>query len=188
MSVVELAREECLKEMRMHGLPELFVVLPEETAARLAKLLGANEEVVRLGSLFMDMKVGEAGKLGKYNEHIAMSAACADELMKQWDVSDPTRVAVLVCIEEHHAVIPFTSKESEICANADCYKFLHPSGIMAYLHLLGFRQTSLKDALNQLESKMDEKHKILSIDICKQELELNYQEFKGWLASARRFP
>jgi len=44
---------------------------------------------------------------------------------------------------------------------------------------------SLESILDQAEAKLEEKHGILSLDICKRELEPHYQTIKALIAAAR---
>ncbi len=72
--------------------------------------------------------------------------------LEKYPLTKEEQKKIINCVEAHHKGVKFNCVEAEICANADCYRFLHP--------------------------KMNEKHKILSLDICKKELEPYYQEFK----------
>ena len=94
-------------------------------------------------------------------------------------------VVIINCIESHHGKISFKFLEAEVCTNADCYKFLHPKGFLAYLSILGKRNLSFAETLNRMEGKLDEKYKILSLDICKKELEEYYKMFKKIIVEAR---
>jgi hypothetical protein len=81
-------------------------------------------------------------------------------------------------VEAHHGQVPYTCIEAEICANADCYRFISPKGVLSYLTVLGKRHDDFTICLNEVEKKLDEKYSILSLDLCKQELEPWYQTFK----------
>ena len=75
--------------------------------------------------------------------------------------------------------------EAEICANADCYRFLHPRGILTGANLFFNRFNDLDKALENTEKKMDEKYNIMSLDIVKEELEEYYQQFKRLIEIAK---
>ena len=74
----------------------------------------------------MDIKLGEAKKEGCLKEHSKISADATKNFLQQFDINDELKNKIVNCVEAHHATIPFTSKESELCANADCYRFIHP--------------------------------------------------------------
>lgn len=186
MNVVAQAQHEAMQEIAKYGTPHpTHLLLAQQKGILLAKKLHADEEIVSLGTLLMDLKIGEAITDGKLAEHITMSAEAAGKLLDAWGFKGEKRIKVLNCIEAHHATVPFTCVEAEICANADCYRFLHPTGIMAAIALYGKRYSNFSETLDQLEHKMDEKHAILSLDVCKRELEPHYIAFKKMIAEAR---
>jgi hypothetical protein len=114
-----------------------------------------------------------------------MSLEASKEFLEQFDLDEETVKKILSCVEEHHGAEEFTCKESEICANADCYKFLHPKGFLNYLCILNGRGGNFKEAIEGVLPKLEEKHNILSLDVCKEELEPYYQEFKKMLEKAK---
>jgi hypothetical protein len=183
MDLLALAKKEAESETEKHGAPHpTHLQLSFDVGQRLAKELDADAVLVGVGTLLMDIKLGEALQAGKLSEHVTMSAKYAKALLDQWGVVDQD--VILNCVEAHHGTIPYTSLEAEICANADCYRFLHPTGIMAYLTLLGQREDDFTECLKQLEGKVDEKWSILSLAMCKQELAQYYEQFKEWIANA----
>ncbi|MBR9692887.1 hypothetical protein GOV07_03045 [Candidatus Woesearchaeota archaeon] len=182
MDIVAAARKEALAEIAEYGTPHpVHLELSFEVGQRLAEELKADKKIVDVGTLLMDIKLGEAFKAGKLKEHVAMSVVRTKELLKEWDVDDER---IINCVEAHHGTISFSCIEAEICANADCYRFLHPTGIMTFLTMLGKRCDDFKIILEQLEKKMDEKWSILSLDTCKAELEPFYNDFKKWIMVA----
>lgn len=157
-----------------------------EHAVRLAKKYNANETVIRIAMNFMDSKLPEASKEGVPKEHIGRSLAVTKEYLdKVTDLSDEDRANIINCVTEHHGTDKYSSMEAEICANADCYKFLSPRGIMAYASIIARRHNNLDFEWDKLEAKMDEKYKILSMDEVREELESTYWMFKDVLAKAR---
>jgi hypothetical protein len=88
-------------------------------------------------------------------------------------------------VEAHHGTIPYTCIEAEICANADCYRFISPKGVFGYFTTLGKRPLDFLACLDEAEKKLDEKYAILSLDICKSELEPYYQTFKEYIKLSR---
>lgn len=166
-------------------IPEHFVI-SEQKGIELAEKLGADVSIVKAGCYLMDCKLGVALQNGKISEHVKMSAECGKKWLDDLGVDSEVQNKIINCIEAHHGTIPFTCVEAEICANADCYRFLSARGFFAYMTLLGKRDSEdLDKNLQFMESKIDEKHKILSLDICKKETEENYQMFKKLLKKSR---
>lgn len=158
-----------------------------EHAVRLAKKYHANETVVRIAMNFMDSKLPEASKEGVPKEHIGRSLAVTKEyLEKVIDASEEDKQNIINCVAEHHGAEKYSSIESEICANADCYKFMSARGIMAYASILARRHNDLDFEWNKLEAKMDEKYNILSMEEVREELEPTYLMFKDILEAARK--
>lgn len=160
--------------------------LANKNGQKLAEKLGADKDIVMLGTLLMDLKLKQAMKDGKINEHVKMSLDATKQFLQGFELDKEIRNKIYNSVEAHHGNIPFESLEAEICANADCYKFLHPEGVLRYIGILsGERGEDFEDVLNQVEYKMDEKWNILSLDICKKELEPYYRQFKELISRAR---
>lgn len=143
----------------------------------LADYYNANQDIVHIGLCMMDIKLKEALALNKQSEHIKMAVDFAKDFLKEYDISDNEKEKIYNCIEAHHNKVPFKCTEAEICANADCYIFIHPIGIFTYMELLIKREKSLEERTIQLRNKLEEKHQIISLDKVKEELEDNYQMF-----------
>ena len=94
---------------------------------RLAKEYGANENIVKIALAMMDSKLPEASSLGVTKEHILMSSNATKEMLKDVNcLTESEKENIIKCVEEHHGVEKFYSIESEVVANADCYKFVSP--------------------------------------------------------------
>lgn len=159
-----------------------------EKALDLAKKYNANETIIRIAMNFMDSKLPEASKEGVPKEHIARGLkVCEEYLEKLVDASKEDKENILACVREHHGCEKYFSIESEICANADCYKFMSPRGIMAYASILARRHNNLDMEWDMLEAKMDEKSKIVTMEDVKKELETTYKIFKEMLDKARNY-
>lgn len=187
MDPVKEAREYACNEMKRYGspLPILFEI-SEKKALELAAQLKADRTVVHIGACLMDLKLGQAVKEGRQKEHCTMGVAAAQSFLeKKTDASSLNKI--LNCIAAHHKEVPFTCKEAEICANADCYRFIHPKGFFAYLTSLGKKGLSFPECLAQAEFKLDEKWQILSLDACKKELGLYHKTLKQLIKAAREF-
>ena len=163
------ARKLAYDEIEKTGMPlKLHVDLSCETAKRLAKELGANIDVIEAGTLLMDCLIGQALKEGRLQDHVQMSLDRANELLEQFPLSDEDKENIRHCISEHHGVDKFYSLESEICCNADCYRFISIKGFSYAMRYL--REMPFKDLIELLSKKVDEKWSALSLDVCKKEL------------------
>lgn len=154
---------------------------------RLAKKYGADENIVKIGISLMDCKLPEASHLGTPKQHILMSADATKEILKKADFLDEaTKENIIKCVEQHHGAEKFFSIEAEVVANSDCYRFIHPKGVLYYSSMLGRRFHDFNKELQQLEFKLNEKHNILSLDLAKQELEQYYEFFQKSINEAKK--
>ena len=85
---------------------------------------------------------------------------------------------------EHHGVGKFHSLESEICCNADCYRFISIKGFSYAMRFL--RDMPFSDLVNLLENKSKEKWKALTLDICKKELKTQYNLITSFLEELKK--
>ncbi len=178
-----LAREEISK----FGVPKLeHFVLANEKGQQLAEELKVNKEIVLLGTILMDLKIGQCLKEGRLSEHVKDSSLAAQEFLKQFNLEEEVLKKIISCIESHHGVNKYYCPEAEICANADCYRFLSAEGFFHGLLIFSGRYNDLNEALSQSEKKIEEKYGVLSLDICKKELTDNYYNFKKLIKEARR--
>jgi len=169
-------------EVEKTGMPlKLHVDLACEVGKRLAKELGANTDIVEAGTLLMDCLIGKAIKEGRLSEHVQMSLDKANELIEQSSLSDAEKENIRHCISEHHGSEKFYSLESEICCNADCYRFTSVKGFSYAMRYL--REMLFNDLIKLLRNKVDEKWSVLSLDICKKELESQHQVLNNLLSS-----
>jgi len=185
--VITTARALAMDEISRYGTPKAeHFEISFRAGQRLAELLQADRNIVALGTILMDLKIGECLQEGKIEEHVARSAAVSREFLAPLGLPVETVAKIISCVESHHGREKYDCPEAEICANADCYRFLTPAGIFNYLILLGQRSQDGAAALDQLEYKVEEKHNALSLEICKKELEPYYLQFKDLLAKARQ--
>lgn len=153
----------------------------------LGKRLNANLSVIKLGTRFLDIKLGEATQNKKPNEHITMALGFAKEFLASYPLEEDVKQRVFSCIMEHHTG-KFSCIESEICANADCYKFLVPKKILRMFYEWRNRGYNFEQIFLLAEEKVDERWNALTLDICKKDLENNYKEIKDFLILARKDP
>ncbi|MFH0905614.1 MAG: hypothetical protein V1826_02735 [bacterium] len=185
--IISQAKKYALDEIEKYGTPAPpHLDLATAVAARLANVLGANVDIVQIGTYLMDLKLGEAAQAGKLVEHARLSAEAARDFLAQFNLTNEISEQIVNCVEAHHGDLPYKSLEAEICANADCYRFLHPRGFLVALAFLGKRYADFDECLDFIEKKLEEKHSILSLDTCKAELEPHYQKLKEQIAQARQ--
>jgi hypothetical protein len=154
---------------------------------KLAKEYGADEKIVKIALAMMDSKLPEASSLGVGKQHISMSSTATKELIKDVDcLSESEKENIIKCVEEHHGAEKFYSIESEVVANADCYKFVSPEGVFYYASMLGRRLHNFDKELEQLEFKLNEKHNTISLDLVKNELEEYYDFFQKAISNAKK--
>ncbi len=177
--LIEKIRKYALSEIEKYNLPlkEHFEAANQK-GQELAEKLSADKEIVLLGTMLMDVKLGQAIKEGRGKEHVAMSAAYARELLAKFNLPVEKEKKIINCIEAHHKEVHFICKEAEICANADCYRMLVPKNLFLLIAAKITVGWSLQDALNFAYYKLEEKHNILTLEMCKKELEPNYQMLK----------
>ena len=183
--LVKEAEKLALYEIRKYGMPSLDnLELSNRKGKELAERLGANSDIVGIGTNLMDIKLGQAFSEGKISEHVAMSSAAAKEFLSGFGLGKDITEKIINCVEGHHDTKKWVCKEAEICANADCYRFLQVRSWLAYVTDLGKRNMGLQEILNQAEKKANEKWNILSLDICKKELEPQYRLIKDIIKKA----
>ena len=184
--IIEKARNWALKEIEQNGTPAIeHFELANRKGQELAQKYRGNKDIILLGTILMDIKLGECLNDGKIQDHVKRGSDATKQFLKQFTIDKKTTDKIINCIEAHHKTVPFSCKEAEICANADCYRFLHPTGVLAYFKLLGKRHSDFSQILKLAEAKLDEKHEILSLDICKKELDPYYKQFKELFQKAK---
>ena len=178
---INVARKFAYAQSRKYGTPPISSVeYTNEKRQWLAKTLDANKNIVLLGTLLMDCKLGYAKKTGKLPEHQRMSAGIAKKILNQFpQITNEEKKNVLECILQHHGSKEFYSLEAEICCNADCYRFASTKGIM--LLMKDTKDHISRKWVDFLSWKADEKWNALSIPACKKELRPQYRTIKALL-------
>jgi len=185
--IIKQAKELAISEINKFGIPKIeHFVLANEKGQQLAEILQADKDIVLLGTILMDLKIGQCKKENRLPEHVKESSSAARNFLKQFNLAEEILKKIISCIESHHGVNDYYCLEAEICANADCYRFLSPEGFFHGLLIFGNRYQNLNEALSYLEDKVEEKYKILSLDICKKELKEYYHGFKKLIKNAKR--
>jgi len=181
--LIKQSKDFATTEAEKYGVPSPFHVnLSYEVGQRLASELKADADIVAVGTYLMDCMLGVAYKEGRMPDHVLMSAEkAADMLSKYPDIFQTVKDNIISCVKEHHGVEKFSSLESEICCNADCYRFSSVGGFVGGIH--HGREMKLNDLLNLYKDKSDEKWKALSLDICKKELEPQYKAIQRLISA-----
>lgn len=164
------------------GTPSVFhVEYINDVAQRLSDELQARKNIVALGTNLMDYMVGVALTQHRVKEHVQMGEAEAKKILDTFsEITDAEKDAVLWCVHEHHGSAKFHSLESEICCNADCYKFVSVKGFFGGLNAGSGRNYT--EALDVYKAKVAEKWNALSLEMCKKELEPQYKAIQQFLS------
>jgi len=187
MELIEKSKEYALSEMDKYGSPDsLLFEISLNKALELAEKLNADKNIVEVGACLMDLKLGQALSEDKPAEHVKMSSDATKEFLKQFDINEETKDKIINCVEAHHKQIPFSCIEAEICANSDCYRFVHPKGFLRFINSRGKNSDDFDTALDFAEKKFNEKLGILSLDICKEELKESIECIKKIIEEARK--
>lgn len=178
--------ELALNEIDTYGLPtKRHYELSMEKGIELAKKLNADVNLVQAGIALMDIKLGQAAKEGHQPEHVKYCVEYAEKILTELGIEEQYYSTLINSVAAHHGAIPFASIEAEIVANADCYRFIHPRGVMSFHATVVKRGKEHDDALKAVEAKLDEKYGILSLDIAKEDLLGYYKMFKDILNEAQ---
>ena len=175
--VIELAQVE-IEKYKVPSKIHFSMALTK--GKQLARILGAREDLAALGTILMDIKLGEAFYLGKLDQHVKMSLEYTKNICESnQELTDEEKNIIYNSVEAHHGAITHNSLESEIVTNADCYRFIHPMGVTWWNAALGTRTDNILTILGQLNSKLEEKWKLVSLPIVKKELESYYLQYKN---------
>src|SRR3989344_5823794 len=106
--IIDEAEKIALEEMETNNFHiEVQFVIANEKGLELAKKLNADVFIVQLGTRLMDLKLAQAIKEKRQNEHVKMSSDAAKEFLSKYDIDEKTIIKVLNCIEAHHKEVPF---------------------------------------------------------------------------------
>jgi hypothetical protein len=173
-------------EINLYGVPDMLLLdISLGKGRMIAKGMNASLPLVETCIAMMDLKLGQAFKENRIKDHIRLGTEAATSFLKNLGMSEGPLAVVVNAIEAHHGGVPFKAIESEIAANADCYRFVHPKGVFLYLTVLGKRCGSFVACLDQAEAKMDEKYKMISLPLVKEDLYPIYEQMKKYFKMAR---
>jgi len=129
----------------------------------------------------MDIKLWQAIYEKRVLDHIKMSSDFSRKFLSNFDINKKTLDIIIECIEWHHWKEKFNNLEAEITANSDCYRFLSSRLIIHFLvNSKKMFWDNFLESIKFIESKMDEKMNIVSLDLLKKELEPVYKDFKKY--------
>ena len=167
-----------LSEIEKYGFPsKLNFETSNKKGQELAEVYGLNKDLVLIGTTLMDIKLGEAKHLKQLKEHIQMGVDEVKLFLKKYSILDKEKEIILNSVKFHHGTDDFKSKEAEICANADCYRFLEIENVFDNINSSLKNGLTFKDAISHARDKMDEKFNILTLNECITELKPNYDHF-----------
>ncbi len=179
--IINEVKEFAIGESKKYLSPTPFAVqLSLKKGIELAKKLSARGDIVALGVLLMDCQLGVAVKERRIKDHVDMSAEKTRELLQAMDLDKSLINMVVKCVKEHHGSENFSSLESEICCNADCYRFISVNGFLGSFRYV-YPEMDFHDFITLIKEKVEEKCNALSLDICKKELEPQYKAIKSLL-------
>jgi hypothetical protein len=184
--ILQDTKEYALSEIEKYGIPSLLHLDISLVKGReLARILQADEFVVEMGIYLMDIALGRAFHEGRIKDHVVMGIEVARAFLGTCDIDEEQKEKIIECVAGHHGTIPYTCIESEICANADCYRMLHPKGFLNLLMIVGERGGTFDEHLKYVEGKVEEKWDILSLGVCKDELRGSYDLIKRLINIAK---
>jgi len=184
-ALIQSARTLAYDESSATMMPiAMHIDLATNKAIELAQQLHADTDIVQVGTLMMDCLIGQAIAQGRAPDHVDMCHKRTVELLETFpDVSHETKENIEHCVLEHHGTTQFYSIESEICCNADCYRFISVKGFTIAIRYL--RDMPFDEMIKLVATKVDEKWHALTLDICKKELAPEYETICAMLARLR---
>ena len=180
-SAIERIDQFAREQAEILQAPSVFHIdLALEVGKRIASKMKADWEVVCAGLLLMDCQLGEALKQGDVPSHVRMSEVKTESILNEYpEITDEEKANILACVREHHGAVKFSTLESEVCCNADCYRFASIKGCLG--GMVNSRSMPLDEMIDLYSKKADEKWNALSLDICKEELRPQYEAIKKLL-------
>jgi len=188
LTKVVKAAEKFDREERKKGNspPEILQELLIEYTKKICRKLKADEDLALVGAYLMDIKIGQAIRERKVEEHVEMSLKAAKKFVKKFNLPKETWDKIKNIIRAHHGTVPYKCLEAEIVANADCFKFLHPKGAMFFLTNLGERGREFSESLKYFENKVEEKQKTISLGVCRKEAKEYYKLLRKLIDLAKK--
>jgi len=183
MDIIAEARKLAIKMSEKHGKMPPFnhTDLIVKKGQELANKLNADIKIVTVSCYLIDVGLGKAHQEGKIKEHTKISSEIAKEFLKKFNLSEKDKEKIINCIEAHHGEVKHNCIESEIVKNADNFRFLDPTGLFISLYHAQETKRSLSEWVKLAREKVEEKYKLVTLDLCKGEAEENYKIIKEFL-------
>ncbi len=183
--LIQVSRDFAIAQVEEFSVPSSWHLnLSFQKGQFLAERLGADKNIVAVGTYLMDCMLGIAIQQGRIQDHVSMSKDKAQEILAEFSLTKEETTNILACVSEHHGTDNFYSLESEICCNADCYRFASVAGFIGGIY--HSRKMPLNDLLVLYAKKADEKWQALSIDSCRKELKSEYDAIKNLINNYQR--
>lgn len=183
MDIVEEARKLAREMSESYGRTPPFdhTEFIVKKGQELAKKLNVDVKIVTVSCYLIDVGLSKAYQEGKIKEHVKMSSEIAKEFLKKFNLSEKDKEKIINCIEAHHGRVKHNCIESEIVKNADNFRFLDPTGLFISLYHAQETGRSLSEWVKIATEKVEEKYKLVTLNICKKEAEENYKIIKEFL-------
>lgn len=184
--LLKKAEKLALSEMKKFEAPSKFNFdIANKNGQKLAEIYKADKNIILLGTMLMDLKVGQALAEKRISKHTEMGLNAVKIFFKKQKVNKNITDKVIHCIKAHHGKTKYKSKEAEIVANADCYRFLTPKGF--FKMIVDLTDILPKDnVLKFVEDKIEEKWQIISLPEVKKDLKPHYKTIKKLLQEAKK--
>ncbi len=182
MDIKEESRKLAIEFSEKYGIPSFEgTEVAVKKGLEMAKKLGADERIVTVSCYLMDNGLGEARKRGNMKEHVKISIENAKNFLERFDLSKEDKKKIINSIEAHHGEIKHICIESEIVKNADNFRFLDLKRFIGEIYEGSNKGMSLKEIIKFLNRKVEEKHNLVTLDVCREEAEENYKIIKNLL-------
>ena len=177
MDIINLSKELMRKQTQINKAPAwLLTELAIKKGKELSKKYNVDERLV-LTSLYLAHTIFSPIWKGKIQKnHPKLSSDFVKKYLDEWNIDKNEQEIILNAIEAHHNKVPTKSKIAEVVKNAECFKFVTVEGSLIWLHELGMRQVSFKEAVGKVIQKLEQKKDLLTLDDCIQEAEENYDK------------
>ena len=175
-----------LKEIELYGGPLIIHYnISLDACEKLAEYYKVDANICKAGIALADIKVGYCMKNNNWAQHVQLGYEYAKEILDGLDIDQKTRDLLLNCVLAHHREVPFESIESEIVANADCYRFLVPAGTITHMQFATKKGLNHNDTIDFVLAKIYEKIKIITLDVVREELTPYYNQITKLLLDAK---
>ena len=107
--VITKALELAVLEIKKYNTPKIeHFDLANIKGQQLAVDLKADKDIVLLGTMLMDLKIGQCIKENRLAEHVQESVAAAQEFLKQFNLTEEVYKKIISCIKT-------SSKQNSLC-------------------------------------------------------------------------